>query len=208
LIDAAYRSGRTGLVVTGAFVVAGSALCLLTKSLFGLGTLLGGILLLCAGITAVVTLAGLVARRGAGLPDGPRVEAAARGEPTASGAAPQSMLSKGELAFYDPLRDIVAGRFEIHVKPSLVDVVAAPNQADYAQIAKMHVDFLLCDPSMLRPRLAIELDDVSHQTGRRAATDRRKTELLRQAGIPVLRQRCRTAYDVQALREEIDRAAL
>ncbi len=71
----------------------------------------------------------------------------------------------------------------------------------------MHVDFLLYDPSTLRPRLAIELDDASHQTGRRAATDRRKAELLRQAGIPVPRQRCRTAYDVQALREEIDRAA-
>ena len=81
------------------------------------------------------------------------------------------------------------------------------DRPDFAAVAAMHVDFLLCDRATLRPRLAIELDDASHRSSRRADADRRKAALLAAAGIPLLRQRCRVAYDVQALRESIDREA-
>jgi len=118
----------------------------------------------------------------------------------------QSMLSQGEMAFYDPLRDIVAGRFEIHVKPSLVDVLQYRNDPRAKRIAMMHVDFVLCDIRTLRPRLAIELDDRSHRRGRRELADRWKEELLAEKCVPLLRQQCQAAYDVQSLREAIDRA--
>jgi hypothetical protein len=117
-----------------------------------------------------------------------------------------SMLTPGEMAFYDPLRDIVAGRFEIHVKPSLADVLQCRSGPLFEEAARMHVDFLLCDRQTLQPRLAIELDDGSHRDPRRAASDCRKDDLLHSGGIRVLRERCQTAYDVQLIRERIERA--
>jgi hypothetical protein len=51
------------------------------------------------------------------------------------------------------------------------------------------------------------LDDRSHRTPRRAAADEYKARLLGEGGIPLLRQPCRSAYDVQELREQIRRAA-
>jgi hypothetical protein len=132
--------------------------------------------------------------------------AAPNSVPFASAGA--SLLSNGELAFYHPLRDIVAGRFEIHVKPSLADVIQCRSHPQFRAIAAMHVDFLLCERDTLRPRLAIELDDHSHWDPTRAAADRWKEELLREAGIPLLRQACCTAYDVQELRERIELTSL
>lgn len=120
---------------------------------------------------------------------------------------PESPLSKGEQAFYAPLCDVVAGQYHVMAKQSLVDVLKLRSHPQFASIAKMHVDFLLCDPQTLTPRLAIELDDRSHRDPRRAAADEYKAQLLRDGGIPLLRQQCRAAYDVQELRERIRRAA-
>ena len=247
VVDLAYRSAWGGAIATSVLLVAGLAFQARPKSLVGVGGVLGSILLLCAAITALVTVMGVVmrlasrtadlagetvirrrdkaggngwgGRRGKTLrasmspplPAAPVVRVPAASPPPPPPPLPParavgSMLSRGEMAFYDPLRDIVAGRFEVHVKPSLVDVLGCRDHPDFKAISAMHVDFLLCDRATLRPRLAIELDDASHRAGRRADADRRKAELLRQAGIPLLRQPCRAAYDMQELRETIDRA--
>jgi len=116
------------------------------------------------------------------------------------------MLSKGEMAFYHPLRDIIAGRFEIHVKPSLADVLQCRNDPRAKRIATMHVDFVLCDIRTLEPCLAIELDDRSHRRAKSASADRWKEELLAERGIPLLRQRCEVAYDVKLVTLAIERA--
>lgn len=137
--------------------------------------------------------------------DPPRAAQPAAAKPSAPAA---SLLSKGELAFYLPLCDVVAGRFVVQVKPSLVDVLQARNDPRFARMAALHVDFLLCDPATLQPRLVIELDDRSHRRRGRSAADRWKEQLLNEKGIPLIRQWCLPAYDVAALRAAIDRAII
>jgi hypothetical protein len=220
-------SGWAGLGIAGVMLIAGIALRVNPKSVVGLGGFLGTMLLLASLVVGCATVVGLIKRRMAGIgtrarrdpaPPRRRTEApSVRRMPTTppisrplprepARADFESLLTRGEMAFYDPLRDIVAGRFEVHVKPSLADVLGCRDHPDFRAIAAMHVDFLLCDRATLRPRLAIELDDASHRHRERDAADRRKAELLQHAGIPLMRQRCYPAYDVVALRQRIDEA--
>jgi hypothetical protein len=263
-LAAAFRSGVVGVIIVVVLVIA-AVVCLANpRALFGMSSFVGAMLLLVAGLTGLVTVAGLVVRRGheiaecAGLlfvsvaksvmallrlsssaarsrspqppplarqaskhpiaamtarplvpPAPPRPEARQEGPARQAFSGPtssRSMLSKGEMAFYDPLRDIVAGRFEIHIKPSLADVLQYRNDPRAKRIAAMHVDFLLCDVQTLQPRLAIELDDRSHGRENRSAADRWKQELLAEKRIPLLRLRCQAAYDVQSVKEAIEHA--
>ncbi len=155
-----------------------------------------------AGIVGLVTVAGMMKR--ILFPRREEVDTAPR--PQAGSSRGDSLLTPGELAFYHPLREIVGNRFTIQIKPSLADVLQRRSDPRWKTIASMHVDFLLCDAKTLRPCLAIELDDRSHRTGRRADADRYKEELLAEQGIPLLRQRCEQAYDVEKLRMNIERA--
>jgi hypothetical protein len=233
VVDLAAASTAFGIGATGVLGIAGLVFVSQPKWMGGFSPLVGLAVLLFAGCVGIVTLIGWLKRvvtggprERAGKPGGAPgarrgwVPRSARGvndsdvsaAPLPRIAAPVigpagSMLSQGEMAFYDPLRDIVAGRFEIHVKPSLVDVIGRRDASDFHEIAKMHVDFLLCDRATLRPRLAIELDDASHRSPQRRWVDGRKAELLQQAGVPLLRVRCAQAYDVAEIRETIDRAA-
>src|SRR5687768_8690775 len=83
-----------------------------------------------------------------------------------------NFLSPAELSFFHVLRSTVGDRVVICPKVRLVDILFVVNQREnYAyrgKIAQKHVDFLLCDPKSLKPILAIELDDSSHERADRA----------------------------------------
>ena len=85
-------------------------------------------------------------------------------------------LSPAEASFLRVLSGLVQGRVMICPKVGLSDIfyVSQPNQnaAFYNKINRKHVDFLLCDPQTLRPSLAIELDDSSHQRPDRIERDK------------------------------------
>lgn len=200
LLDLSMASGWAGLGIAGAMLIAGLALRANPTSIMGLGGFLGTMLLLAAAVAGCATVVGVIKRRMAAIGTRTRPSAAPprRLAPPASvrpaapppsdvrplergpaRAASESLLTRGEMAFHDPLRDIVEGRFEVHVKPSLADVLGWRGHPDFRAIAAMHVDFLLCDRATLRPRLAIELDDATHRRRDRDEADRRKAELLR-----------------------------
>jgi len=223
-MDVAFASPIAGVVLIVLFLI-GAALCYANPTgMFGTAPLLGVLALLCAGVAVLFTLAGIVKRwiksfsaptRRSPNASTPRPSTPARAAaPPPRSPAPamvlnpsreKSMLSRGEMAFYDPLREIVAGRYEILLKPSLVDVLNCRDHPRFHNIATMHVDFMLCDRQTLRPLLAIELDDLSHNTPARIAADRWKEQLLAERQIPLLRQPCEVAYDVLAVKEAIDR---
>ena len=66
-----------------------------------------------------------------------------------------------------------------------------------------HADFLLCDRLTGRPRLIIELDDSSHKQRRRRERDAFLDLLCASAGLPILHQPVRMAYDTKDLRQSI-----
>jgi hypothetical protein len=119
------------------------------------------------------------------------------------------LLSRGELAFFDVLRHIVAERWIICPKVRLVDLVQIPQNASnrrfwFRRVSQKHVDFVICDRQGLAPILAIELDDRSHDAPTRMKRDAFVNEVCRVAELPLYRVRCQIAYDVQELKRAID----
>jgi len=74
-------------------------------------------------------------------------------------------LSKAEHSFFLVLRQMMGEYFTVPTKVNLSDLfyISKPNENRTARnkIDRKHVDFLICDPKTMKPRFAIELDDVS-----------------------------------------------
>ena len=112
-------------------------------------------------------------------------------------------LSSAELSYYKVLTSILGPKATIFVKVRLSDIIFVTKSDRYMsffnRISKRHVDFLLCESSTLKPVLAIELDDESHNRPSRKESDRFLDEALRAAGLSILRvipQRQYTREDV------------
>jgi hypothetical protein len=123
------------------------------------------------------------------------------------------LLSPGERAFCHHLYQAVKGRYRIFCKVRLGDVIeAGVERGDrwnerrlFRKIKGYHVDFVLTDPETTEPLLVIELDDRSHGWSRQGRTDRFKDDVLKIAGMPIYRVRCRPAYDPISLAGDIER---
>jgi len=118
-----------------------------------------------------------------------------------------NFMSKAEKSFYRVLRYVVADRALIFTKVGLWDIffVARPreNFKAKAQIDRKHVDFLLCDPETIRPIVAIELDDSSHQRSDRIERDGFVDAVFKAAELPLLRIPAQYAYNTRDLAAEL-----
>lgn len=118
------------------------------------------------------------------------------------------LLSKAERSFYGVLTDAVAEEYRVFAKVRLADLVWIPKgtekrQSYFNRIQAKHIDFVLCDRSTVRPVLAIELDDASHQRQARQTRDAFMDQALAAAELPLLRVPARSAYHVDELKEQI-----
>ena len=71
------------------------------------------------------------------------------------------------------------------------------------RVASKHVDFVLCHLQTVAPALVIELDDASHRLPERQERDIFLNEVLRVAGIPLLRVPVRKSFSAPVLRGQI-----
>ena len=112
-------------------------------------------------------------------------------------------LSAAELSFYRVLAMGLNGSFIICPKVNLADIffVARPheNQSYRNKIDRKHVDFLLCDPSTLKPIVGVELDDASHSRPDRQDRDRFVDQVFEVAGLPLLHVPAASGYNPQQL---------
>ena len=109
------------------------------------------------------------------------------------------LLTKAELSFYKVLKSVVDDDLLIFSKVRLVDLLwlskGTKNRQTYLnKIMSKHVDFVLCKNNTLSPVLAIELDDLSHQEGRRQERDKFVNEVFHKAGLPLLRIQAKRSY--------------
>jgi hypothetical protein len=118
-------------------------------------------------------------------------------------------ISPAELSFYRVLKSQLAGRYEILVKVGLGDLFRVTSKEEWRtyrnKIDRKHVDFLLCDPKTLEPKLAIELDDGSHRGERRVERDAFVNQVFAAAGLPLRRMpvmRAYTAEDIEPLLDD------
>ncbi len=79
-------------------------------------------------------------------------------------------------------------------------------QSFFNKIQSKHIDFVLCNKNEIKPILAIELDDSSHQKPDRQKRDEFVDNALKQAGLPLLRVPARGNYDPQELKQQIKSA--
>lgn len=118
-------------------------------------------------------------------------------------------LSRAEKDFFHVLQPLAAEhQCLVFAKVRLEDIVwVAPHvRSRFAmrnRIKSRHIDFVLCRMKDVQPLLAIELDDSSHESFRANASDVMKNEILKQAGMPLLRVRASSQYDPAQLSKMI-----
>ena len=120
------------------------------------------------------------------------------------------LLSKGELAFYRVLRQVIPPSLSASMKVRLCDVIGCTGDGWRsgfgAKISQKHIDFVLIDATTTDIRLAIELDDRTHQRADRRDRDIFVDRALETAGVPILRVPAAARYDLAELRSELHAA--
>jgi very-short-patch-repair endonuclease len=79
-------------------------------------------------------------------------------------------------------------------------------QSHFNRISSKHVDFVLLEPQSLRPLLAIELDDKSHDAANRRERDAFVNEALAAAQMPFLRIKAARTYSPADLWAQVEAA--
>lgn len=120
-------------------------------------------------------------------------------------------LTRAERECYDVLCEAVGTEYRIFAQvhlPTLLDhTVRGQNwRAALAHINRKSVDFVLCDKAYLSPKLAIELDDKSHERPDRQERDREVERILKEAGVPLLRIENRDTFNAADLAQRIKEA--
>ncbi|MBA2116724.1 DUF2726 domain-containing protein [Bremerella alba] len=112
-------------------------------------------------------------------------------------------LSAAELSFYRVLQSALGDQATISPKVNLADIffVARPNenQGYRNKIDRKHVDFLICDPTSMKPLCGIELDDSSHARQDRKTRDEFVDRVFDVAGLPMVRIPANRGYSPQEL---------
>ena len=115
-------------------------------------------------------------------------------------------LTNAEMSFYNVLRHHLHEKLHICPKVGLKDFLYIPrNHPEYMQyfsmISQKHVDFLICDINTMKPILAIELDDASHNRAKVQERDEFVNKVYRDVGLPLIRIRASYQYTRQELEQ-------
>jgi hypothetical protein len=117
-------------------------------------------------------------------------------------------LSPAEFSFYKVLASIVGPRLVILTKVRLADIFFVIQQDEYIsyfnRIVPKHVDFLLCNPTTMKPIVGIELDDGSHSQITRQERDEFVDKVFEAAGLPLVRMPARMQYSAVEINEKIN----
>src|SRR5512147_1854544 len=101
----------------------------------------------------------------------------------------ETFLSTPELALLRVLQNMVRGHYIICPKVALNDVfyIVRPNENVhfFNKFFRKHVDFLLCEPSTLKPAFGVELVKPVARTETREA-DQFMQDLFLSAGLPLV----------------------
>lgn len=120
-------------------------------------------------------------------------------------------MTRAEHECYDTLVSAVGNEYlvfaQVHL-PTLVDnkVVGQNWRGAFRHISEKSVDFVLCDKAYISPKLAIELDDKSHERPERQSRDREVERILQDAGVPLLRLENHGHFNQSELAQKIKEA--
>lgn len=114
------------------------------------------------------------------------------------------IFTQTELKFYRELMKI-ANELDLVIFPKirLADIFKHEEIKEFNKIKSKHIDFLLCDKSNCRIRLAIELDDYMHQKEKAIKNDSFKNEIFEQTNLPLIRIKVNNTYNLEEIKTKI-----
>jgi very-short-patch-repair endonuclease len=120
-------------------------------------------------------------------------------------------LSRAEHECHDALVQAVGKDYLIFAQVHLPTIVdhKVPGQSwigAFRHINGKSVDFVLCDRAYIAPKLAIELDDQTHERSDRQDRDHEVERILKTAGVPLLRLINHGRFDPSDLAQKIKAA--
>jgi very-short-patch-repair endonuclease len=120
-------------------------------------------------------------------------------------------MSRAEHECYNVLLDAVGDKYyvfpQVHL-PTLIDnKIKGQNwKGAFSHISQKSVDFALCDKSYISPKLAIELDDKTHERIDRVIRDEEVERIFKEIGLPLLRIKNNGQFNTEELLKEINTA--
>lgn len=123
------------------------------------------------------------------------------------------LMTRAEHECFDALMTAVGDKYYVFPQVHLSDILDHQVKGQGWQGARSHinrksVDFVLCDKSYISPKLAIELDDKSHERQNRIERDAEVERILKEAGLPLLRLNNHGSFVSSELLQEINRSLL
>lgn len=123
--------------------------------------------------------------------------------------AQRAVLTPAETNFFRALQAAVGTEYSIFpqlplwtlIEPAVKDSPAA--RAFTNRINLKRIDFLLVESTTLRPYMAIELDDRSHQRDDRQERDAFVDEVFHRAGLTLVHIRGAAAYNPETIRKQL-----
>lgn len=102
------------------------------------------------------------------------------------------LITKKENEFFNILTEILNNEYyifpQVHLDAILDYKVVGQNwKAAFRHINEKSVDFVICDKAYLKPLLAIELDDKSHEREDRIERDINVERIFMEVDMPILR---------------------
>ncbi len=94
---------------------------------------------------------------------------------------------------------------QVHLSAIIDHKVQGQNwKSAFRHINQKSVDFVLCDKHYISPKLAIELDDKTHERPDRMERDGEVERVLQQAGLPLLRIENKDGFNSQEIAQKIE----
>lgn len=123
------------------------------------------------------------------------------------------LLSKAERSFYGVLVQAIGSSGVVFSKVRVADLIAPTKglrrsdwQRAFNAISAKHFDFIVCKPTDLAIKLAVELDDSSHGSSREQKRDDLLNGACQSAGLPLLRIKAAKSYSVAEVQRLVEGA--
>ncbi len=119
------------------------------------------------------------------------------------------ILTKAEVEFFKVLKESLEDKYYIFPQVNLSDLLFVKTRKEEYykyrnKIDRKSVDFVLAEKENLKPLLAIELDDSSHNYGKRKERDSFVEKAFKDAGLSLLRINYRRNYNIQEISDAIN----
>ncbi len=104
------------------------------------------------------------------------------------------LVTNAEQSFFKRIEGVISDEYYVFPQiplSALVDhkVVGQNWKSAFAHVNRKTIDYVICDRDNLKPLLAIELDDWSHDKDDRINRDFEVERILKESGLPLVRFR-------------------